>query len=664
MASTSGASSSSSLPSWPPALTQHQIASLSAQATDYALSHGIVYRPQGSPPSSTHVHHAPLSLFPSPFPRSAFTEAIRLQPILNELYATVALDGAFLAKVIGGNVAKVDDFTRRLWGIYEEVYEDDNGAETGAHWHLGLFRSDYLLHSDSSSPSSPPSIRQVEFNTISSSFGPLCTKVGEMHRFLLDQTSYYDAAPEILNEPSLPRNTALTVLVNGLAAAHRVYARTCKNWTRHSLRILFIVQESERNAFDQRWIEYELLRAHGIKSLRRTFDNLVTQPDAISIGSCPAWHDPRQIIYVPLEGQNVRDHRCPEISVVYWRAGYTPDDYKSEKHWQLRQALEDTAAIKCPSVPLQLAGAKKVQQVLSEPGIVEEMLPKRSKEEIKALRATWSDLYPLDDSKLGTEGYRLAMEESERFVMKPQREGGGNNVYRSEIPRALRRMEERDARGGAGRDLDSVKQESEPEGPPSSSSSSKRRSSRNTAKTTTTVSAADSSTPREREGYILMELISPPSGLGNYLIRPPSASSSSSSVVKVEDSAGSAQTIPTPHSEKLTAAECRLSPDVVSELGVYGCALFSPYTKEFVDEVFSDVTPEEEERAKKRTCWWESSVDDAKNHGEYDGDETEEERAKSGGLRAPYLLRTKGRESDEGGVAVGFSVVDSVVLVD
>lgn len=449
----------------------------------------------------------------------------------------------------------------------------------------------------------------------------------------------------------MPRNTALETLVNGLAAAHRVYARSNSNWDRHSLRILFIVQEKERNAFDQRWIEYELLRMHGIKSLRRTFDSLLSS-SALRITQVPTCTDPRMIVEVPLEdGEGDRHH--PEISVVYWRAGYTPDDYKSEKHWELRRDIEETAAIKCPSVSLQLAGAKKVQQVLSEPGVVEKMLPRRSKEEIAALRATWSGLYPLDDSELGREGYRLAMEESEGYVMKPQREGGGNNVYRSEIPRALRRMEERDARvrGSAEREAG---EEAEPEAEPESSSSSsstpssgKRRSSRSTATKKTRKASSNNvvapSTPREREGYILMSLISPSPGLGNYLIRPPT-----SSVVKTEDSAGSAQTIPTPHPEGLNAAECRLSPDVVSELGVYGCALFSPYAKDFVGEMFSDLTPEDEERA-KRTCWWESSVDDKRVYEEG---------------QAPYLLRTKGRESDEGGVAVGFSVVDSVVLVE
>lgn len=45
--------------------------------------------------------------------------------------------------------------------------------------HLGLFRSDYLLHTGEGDALG---IKQVEFNTISSSFGPLSEKVAAMHR--------------------------------------------------------------------------------------------------------------------------------------------------------------------------------------------------------------------------------------------------------------------------------------------------------------------------------------------------------------------------------------------------------------------------------------------------------------------------------------------------
>lgn len=50
--------------------------------------------------------------------------------------------------------------------------------------HLGLFRSDYLLHSSASDPSTPLELKQVEFNTISSSFGALSQLAGDLHRYV------------------------------------------------------------------------------------------------------------------------------------------------------------------------------------------------------------------------------------------------------------------------------------------------------------------------------------------------------------------------------------------------------------------------------------------------------------------------------------------------
>lgn len=234
-----------------------------------------------------------------------------------------------------------------------------------------------------------------------------------------------------------------------------------------------------------------------------------------------------------------------EIAVVYYRAGYTPTDYPSKQQWSTRLMLERSNAIKCPSLALQLAGAKKVQQVLAEPGMLEEFLLRGdghqqfSTKDVEDLRQTFTGLYPMDDTELGKEAYRLAMEEPEKFVLKPQREGGGNNIYRHDIPPFLRKLEALPTAPGE---------------------------------------------PPKKEGYILMSLIEPPQRLRNLLVK-----------------GGS-----------LTANEG----DVVSELGIYGVALFFD---------------------KEEGC--------VVNRG------------------AGTLLRTKGRESDEGGVAVGYSVVDSVVLV-
>ena len=49
-------------------------------------------------------------------------------------------------------------------------------------WHLGLFRSDYLLHNPDGGKE--VSLKQVEFNTISSSFGILSHRAAALHRFV------------------------------------------------------------------------------------------------------------------------------------------------------------------------------------------------------------------------------------------------------------------------------------------------------------------------------------------------------------------------------------------------------------------------------------------------------------------------------------------------
>ncbi|CAG8495804.1 5893_t:CDS:2 [Racocetra fulgida] len=96
-----------------------------------------------------------------------------------------------------------------------------------------------------------------------------------------------------------------------------------------------------------------------------------------------------------------------EISVAYFRSGYSPKDYPTEKEWAARLLIERSKAIKCPTVAYQLVGVKKMQQVLAVPGVLE--------------------------NPEGEAAAKLALEHPERFVMKPQREGG-------DIPQLLRNI--------------------------------------------------------------------------------------------------------------------------------------------------------------------------------------------------------------------------------
>jgi glutathione synthase len=321
-----------------------------------------------------------------------------------------------------------------------------------------------------------------------------------------------------LTENNLPPNTTLSSITKGLTAAHFAYKESIS--THRRIAILFVVQPNERNVFDQRSLEYELMEKHSIPVHRRTFDQLHHEASLDTSSSA--------LLLQTIDGSKV------EISTVYYRAGYAPTDYTTSVHYDVRQLLEQSLAIKCPSIALQLAGSKKIQAVLAKPGVVESfLLPNPSKgyvepftkEDVEDLRASWMDMWGLEEA----DGVTWARERHQELVLKPQREGGGNNIYKGNIPGFLDKLEE-----------------------------------------------------DEREAWIAMELIKVPKGGENYLVR------SGSEVVKC----------PT-----------------VSELGVFGWALFG----------------------KGKEC----------KYGE-------------GGC----LLRTKGEDSDEGGVAAGFSVLDSIVLVD
>ena len=127
--STSSTMASVQLPEWPPAMMDEQRNELAKLATTYALAHGLLYLPP-LPPDHQHqpriplsAIHAPVSLFPSPFPRVLFERALRLQRLYNALYARIALDTDFLDRVLGAEVGlgKVDEYTGNLWKCWKTV---------------------------------------------------------------------------------------------------------------------------------------------------------------------------------------------------------------------------------------------------------------------------------------------------------------------------------------------------------------------------------------------------------------------------------------------------------------------------------------------------------------------------------------------------------------
>lgn len=384
----------------------------------YALTHGIVYGITSNYELNLTQHaaiHAPFTVQPFKFPRQPFEKAMSLAPVMNFLYEKISRNYMWLVNTLS-QTAISDDFTGRLLNILKQVHEEGIKQPLS----LGIFRSDYMLHN---AKNDSRTFLQVEFNTIASSFGSLSTKISEMHKYF---SSPSDAS-------SIPTNTSLASICKALGYSHQQF---CLSTNTENAIIIMVVKEGERNFSDQKLLVYELAERHQVRCLRCTLEELQVP------GRCT---------------QNSAGLLCLDgvpVSVVYYRVGYSPDDYPTDAHWTTRLMLERSSAIKCPSIGMHLAGSKKVQQALAEPGQLEVFLPQdeRGTAAAKELRSVFAGLYSLNveatdplERKSREEALRAtkqrAMKLPAAYVMKPQREGGGNNLYGAAVSRALRTLD-------------------------------------------------------------------------------------------------------------------------------------------------------------------------------------------------------------------------------
>lgn len=133
------------------------------------------------------------------------------------------------------------------------------------------------------------------------------------------------------------------------------------------------------------------------------------------------------------------------VSVAYFRAGYGPNDYPSEDEWSARTLIEHSSAIKCPSVGYQLAGTKAIQAALCSHGVLEQFLSESS--ECAMIRRCFAAQHSLVEGSSGDAtdadgiatkaALEAARKDGSNWVLKPQREGGGNNFYGEELRQFL-----------------------------------------------------------------------------------------------------------------------------------------------------------------------------------------------------------------------------------
>lgn len=390
-------------------INSHKLDEYAIEVKDWCLSNALICI--SNDPQSIKFHDScyplPVTLLPTKFPKKQYEFAIDIQKHFNELVHNISNDFEFLNETLK-DVIKVDDFTCNLWRIYENIRAEGIAQPIT----MNILRNDLML--DKNKENAEVMWSQIEINTVSVSFGGSTSQMRHLHKKMLSITNNEEFIPNTID------NDNVSVLAKGIVDAWKLYENA-------KAFVVVLVSENERNIGDQRLLEKKCYKLNSnIQIKRLTFSQIRNKAKLNETN--------KRLIYDDNE----------EIALVYFRAGYSPNDY-SNHDWETRLLIERSLAIKSPNIQAHLAGSKKIQQILSEPNVLDKFL--KSKEIADKLRATFVDQYSFKDDNFD-EIVHFMLKNAKQFVLKPQREGGGNNIYGEDIKKFYTDLEDKnDLRG-------------------------------------------------------------------------------------------------------------------------------------------------------------------------------------------------------------------------
>lgn len=357
-----------------------------AEALEYLLAHGAVRYTE-----ERGVTHLPCSLTPWAGPTEFVEETKSLTRLYTTLYHRVAQDDDFLHRELEKTRA-ADDFV-------ESLFQAKNRERAGKPC-LFLNRNDCMP-----ALSDQPGVlwpKQVEMNLMASALGEASSVVSRMHRFL----SQHDSS-------SVREHWAGRDLANALAEGYRLSGSDGI--------ILLLIPIGEVSVFDQRILEARLVAEHGLPTLKASLEELG------EVGE--------------IRGGDLyfKGHK---VSIAYFRTGYAPRHYTNAHAWEARGLIEESSAISVPSARTQLANTKLIQLVLADVDVLGRFVEKDEAQRLIRSCVRFTKLDAIFRSNDGSEalGREVALAHPEDWVLKPHREGGGNNFFGTDIVNEIQKM--------------------------------------------------------------------------------------------------------------------------------------------------------------------------------------------------------------------------------
>jgi len=338
------------------------------------------------------VNHIPIMLTPSPIPKNIYEKIFFYQIAFNKIIDKLSNDQNFLEEILTP-ISEKDSFVKKNLEISKKLVNYEHKQKIK----LGIFRNDYLFDKKQNF------LFFTEYNTIASSMGTFSDKMKKFYSYFSQK---YTEIFKKYSEKEIPLE-GFNNIEKFAESIYEAIKLAFPQQYKESI-IVFIIQKKETNIFDQYSLSDELYNKYKITSKRITLEEIKAKCNQDENGN------------LTLDNQL--------ISLFYFRAGYTENDYPNEESWLGRELIELSTAIKVPDINTFLTTFKIFQYELSKPQIL--MRYCHSELIINDILRFFGGIYNIRDmsSEKVKELFSKIKAEPTKYILKPMKEGGGNNI--------------------------------------------------------------------------------------------------------------------------------------------------------------------------------------------------------------------------------------------
>lgn len=331
--------------------------------------------------------HMPFNGLPKRVSKEEIQQLKTIQQDWNILLNSMARDFDWYSKLLEDMIKK-EDFVRRLYEIAKKCREYPFTQKTS----LVVSRNDYMYNSHDNR------WLQVEYNMIAAGLLPSADSVKKLQKHVTQ--NYFDS-----KDLEFEKSDGSEDLGEALLAGFNAYGN------KNAIALIIVPTTFEANMFDQRRTE-KLFFENGVECLRLTLEDVYNNSE---------FDESNGKLFV-------KGH---EVGIIYFRAGYIPDHYPNEKAWKAREFIEMSQAIKCPNIDSQLINFKIFQVYLAKDEVLQHFVPEIEKR--RNFQKNFAKFWDFEDSSKIPELLAMVEADPTLYVLKPQREGGANNYFNTDI---------------------------------------------------------------------------------------------------------------------------------------------------------------------------------------------------------------------------------------